>query len=256
MNNKFINMRILLLSVLLTISGTVFSQNTENAKPVNTFKSSVSITNNGISLIPTFTLGEPAAIFDMSVGRRLSFDPQFRFSLEGKPWSFIFWWRYKLLQSEKFQLNVGAHPAVLFSNTTAIVDDVSKELTTVRRFLVGELAPTYVISDNVSVGMYYLYSRGQAKDGLKNTHFLTARAFTNFKISPKLTFHINPQLYYLKMDEKDGYYLTSTFKLSKKDSPLSVSSVINQTIDANIAGDDFVWNVSLTYSFNKKYIEL
>jgi len=38
-----------------------------------------------------FTLGKPAAIFDLSVGNeRLAFEPQFRFSLEGKPWSFIF----------------------------------------------------------------------------------------------------------------------------------------------------------------------
>ena len=61
-----------------------------------------SATNNGISLLPMFTLGKPAAIFDLSVGNeRLAFEPQFRFSLEGKPWSFIFWFRYKAVNTSR-----------------------------------------------------------------------------------------------------------------------------------------------------------
>ena len=56
----------------------------------------VAVTQNGFSILPMFTLGKPAAIFDLSVGSdRIAFEPQFRFSLEGRPWSFIFWFRYK-----------------------------------------------------------------------------------------------------------------------------------------------------------------
>lgn len=51
----------------------------------------VAVTQNGFSILPMFTLGKPAAIFDLSVGNsRLAFEPQFRFSLQGRPWSFIF----------------------------------------------------------------------------------------------------------------------------------------------------------------------
>jgi hypothetical protein len=50
----------------------------------------VSVTNKGISLIPSFTLGRPAAIFDLAVRKGdLGFEPQFRFGLDGKPWSFL-----------------------------------------------------------------------------------------------------------------------------------------------------------------------
>lgn len=50
------------------------------------FKSDLSITNNGFSIIPAFTLGKPAALLDMKMGNnRLSFEPQFRFALEGRP---------------------------------------------------------------------------------------------------------------------------------------------------------------------------
>jgi len=53
------------------------------------------ITNNGISLLPMFNLGKPAAIFDLSIGNdRISYEQQLRYSLAGKPWSFIFWTRW------------------------------------------------------------------------------------------------------------------------------------------------------------------
>jgi hypothetical protein len=55
------------------------------------FNGNISITNNGFSSIPTFSLGKPATIADLSIGgKKISFDPQFRFDLNGlKPWSFI-----------------------------------------------------------------------------------------------------------------------------------------------------------------------
>ena len=99
------------LSLLLTFAlwllcQKVFSQETDSTKHAKYFGGGVTVTNNGISLLPTFTLGKPAAIFDMKVGGRLTFEPQFRVLLEGKPWSFIFWWRYKIVDTNKFRMRV------------------------------------------------------------------------------------------------------------------------------------------------------
>nr|MBP6073208.1 hypothetical protein [Flavobacterium sp.]MBP6100608.1 hypothetical protein [Flavobacterium sp.] len=80
--------------------GVVFASPIFAQVPVqkNTFSGGITVTNNGISLLPTFTLGKPAAIFDFAVkSKRWSFEPQLRFSLEGKPWSFVFWGRYKVI---------------------------------------------------------------------------------------------------------------------------------------------------------------
>jgi aryl-alcohol dehydrogenase-like predicted oxidoreductase len=45
------------------------------------------VTNNGISLVQTFSLGKPAAIVTLSIGKgKLSFEPDLRFSLKEKPW--------------------------------------------------------------------------------------------------------------------------------------------------------------------------
>src|SRR5262245_46043358 len=82
----------------------------QKANSKKTFLSgAVSVTNNGISLIPTFSLDKPAAIFDMSVRRnKFSFDPEFAFSLhDGKPWYFLFWFRYKIVNTEKFRFTAG-----------------------------------------------------------------------------------------------------------------------------------------------------
>lgn len=76
----------------------------DSTEKINYFGASATITSNGISLLPSFSLGKPAAMFDMKMGRKLTFEPQFRVSLEGKPWAFIFWWRYKIFSDRKFQI--------------------------------------------------------------------------------------------------------------------------------------------------------
>ncbi|MCX6255156.1 MAG: hypothetical protein NTV31_11855, partial [Bacteroidia bacterium] len=156
--------KVLLLAVLLNLSFLVFSQMTESTKEPNHFNGSVAVTNNGISFIPTFTLGKPAVIFDLSVGKRLSFDPQLRFALEGKPWSFIFWWRYKLIKTEKFLFTMGAHPALAFKTVTISTEGGSKEIIMAQRYLAGELSPNYFLAKNISIGLYYLYAHCFEKD--------------------------------------------------------------------------------------------
>jgi hypothetical protein len=63
-----------------------------------------------------------------------------------------------------------------------------------------------------------------------------------------------PQVYYLKMDAKSGYYVTSSMTLSKKNCPFSISAVGNKIIKTQItASPNFVWNASLIYVFNNKF---
>lgn len=250
MMNKFI-----FLFVLLFITHFAFSQEKDSIKSIYNFGGNITLTNNGISLLPTFSLGEPAVIFEMKVGGRLSFEPQFRFSLEAQPWSFIFWWRYKIFNTEKFRLNVGAHPALLFSSSTSEIDGNQENVLEARRYLASEISPNYMLTKNISVGMYYLYSHGLDAGGTKNVNFITLNSrISNINLSKQIYLTVHPQLYYLKMDQRDGFYVTSSFALAKRNFPLSLHSIINKTIKTDILGSkDFVWNVSLIYSFNKEY---
>ena len=104
-NLRFQTNSSLLLFVFLLIGYQSFSQTTENKKEYR-FGTVITVTNKGISTIPNLTLGKPAVLFDFVIGGdRLSFEPSFRFAMEGKPWSFLFWWRYKLVESGKMHFH-------------------------------------------------------------------------------------------------------------------------------------------------------
>lgn len=63
-----------------------------------------------------------------------------------------------------------------------------------------------------------------------------------------------PQIYYFRMDAKDGFYITVSLTLSRRDFPLSVQTIVNQHFTTSIpCGDKFVWNLSLIYAFNLEY---
>jgi hypothetical protein len=246
------------LVVLLNFSPFAFSQKTDSIKVAGTFGGVVTVTTKGISTIPNLTLGKPAVIFDMSVGRRLSFEPQFRFALEGKPWSFVFWWRYELVNTGKLQFKIGGHPAFSFKTVIDTMNGASEESIVTTRYLAGELAPGYWIAKNVRIGIYYLYARGIEKVITRNTHQLAFQGgFSNIKLTNQFYMRINPQIYYLNMDGNDGFYVTTVLTLAKQNFPLTVSSLFNKTIQTDIpAGDDFLWNISLIYTFNKRYVEI
>ncbi len=248
-----------LLIMLGLLAKSTFAQKAESAKGIFHFSGAALVTNNGISLIPSFSLDKPAAQFSMSMGkRRLSFDPDLRFSLEGKPWFFIFWWRYKLLLQDKFRFSVGVQHSLNFRTVTLLIDENSNEVIATRRFLAGEIAPSYLVAKNVNIGIYYLFSHNLEKGATRNTHFFTLNSnFSYIKLSNGFFMRITPQLYYLKLDKEDGIYMTSAFTLAKRDFPLSLSAIINKSIQTDILiGKPFVWNVSLIYSFSESYVEL
>lgn len=247
----------LLLFVFLSFAGYGFAQNTDSVKNLMHIKGAVSFMNKGISIIPTFTLDKPAVGINLSVSRgNLSFDPELRFAIDGKPWGFVFWWRYKVINTGRFTLGAGAHPAIAYKTTAVVKDGVSKNVSVGKHFVAGELSPNYRLSKNTSVGMYYLYGHGMEKETIRNTHFITLNSrISNIRLSNGIFLGVIPQVYYLKMDDKGGYYFTSAFSVAKRNFPLTVSAVINKTIQTDItASKDFVWNVSLNYSFSKKII--
>ena len=103
--------------------------------------------------------------------------------------------------------------------------------------------------------MYYLKGYGFQDDAVRNTDFLTLNCkFNDIRLSKKLFLYFYPQLYYLKMDDTQGFYFSSAQGLSIKDFPLSFQSIINQPIESDVVGgQDFVWNLSLIYSFGNQY---
>ncbi|HEX2393838.1 MAG TPA: hypothetical protein VHI78_00740 [Bacteroidales bacterium] len=243
--------------VVLMLSNLFYSSNCQNydsTRTANRFGVVVTLTTKGISTVPNLTLGKPAVMFDMRAGKKLTFEPQFRFALEGKPWSFLFWWRYNLLSTQKFRLNIGMHPAISFRTVTDTTSEMLKEYIRADRYLAGEVSPAIVLSKNISIGMYYLYSRGLEKHITRNTHLISFRTGISVNLSDKFYTRLTPQIYYLIMDQYNGYYFNSSLVAGHRDFPLSVSFLINKAIETHIpVGEDFLWNASLIYSFNAEY---
>jgi len=243
------------LCLLLAFPG--FGQDpNENPKPfIKHFNGTITATNNGISIIPSFSLGRPAVFFDLSIGgERLSFDPMLRFGMDGKPWSFVFWWRYKIIKDKKFTLTAGAHPAFIFREREVLIDGKIENMLVTQRFLAFEIAPNYKISPKTSIGLYYLQGNGFNPVPPKTSHFLALN--TNFNDLPLIKdfrMRINPQFYYLNIDGEDGTYVTSSLTITKRNFPLGFQTIFNQKINSTIPGDDLVWNVSLLYSFSNMY---
>jgi hypothetical protein len=204
-------------------------------------------------------LDKPAVIFNFNIngGKRFSFEPELRFALEGKPWSFVFISRYKVINKPKFQLSVGTHlPAIAFKTISVIKNGEPVDVIQALRFFpVMELMPNYSITKNISVGMFYLYGHGLEKGGTQNNHFLSFRTnFSNIKISNQYFLRFNPQVFYLKADQKHGFYTSANITMAKQNSPFSISSMMNKAIKTEIAGKDFNWNVSIAYAFGKSYV--
>lgn len=258
--------KIVLISIFVFFAQFSFSQNSDSIflekdkaiTPVY-FETEITVTTKGISTLPNLTLGKPAAIFDLVLGKgNISFEPQFRFALlTGKPWAFQFWWRYNAIQSEKFRLNVGARPSFNFKTKTVTLNNITSDEITVQRNLGGELVPVYYLTKNISLESRYLFLYGIDKNMTKHTNFISLRTyFSNIFITEDIRFRISPQIYYLKMDAKDGFYFGSSLDLMKKNFPLSLSSMFNKEIKSNLdGGHDFLWNVSLIYSFSKQFVE-
>jgi hypothetical protein len=215
----------------------------------------ITATNNGVSIIPSFTLGRPALLFDLSLsGERFSFDPMLRFGMDGKPWSFVFWGRYKAIKDKPFTLTVGAHPAFIFAERIVKVNGQEKTMFVSQRFLAMEVAPMYKFSNRLSMGLYYLRGHGFNPIPPDNSNFLALNTvISNIPLGGDFNLRVNPQLFYLKVDDTSGTYITSNFTVVKPGFPIGFQGLVNKKIKSTIAGDDFIWNVGIMYLFSNTY---
>ena len=248
----------LLISVFI-LELPAIAQKKDSLVVTSGFSGLVGITNNGISIIPTFSLDAPAYNFLLSVKKnRFSFDPDIRATFDGKKGSMVFWFRYKLVQGKKFNLQTGAHPAYNLALRDIVTTSTSSTISTItqaRRFIATEIFPSYRLSDKVSLGIYYLRGFGLQKDGPINSNFITLNTnVSGIRLFKNHYLQFTPQFYYLKLDQNDGFYYTHTIGISSTKHPFLLQSTINKEIKTKIPGSQkLAWNLSIFYAFNKKY---
>lgn len=242
----------LILALLcITMPGFSQEQKTESIRMTG----SATVTTKGLSTFPNLTLGKPAVIFDFSVGGdQFRFDPTLRFGLDGKPWSFIFWLRHEAIRTERFGLRIGAHPAVTFKTIDVVQNGSSSEMLRSTTYLAAEIAPVFRLSKNISLSPYYLFSYGIEDYAVEYSNFFTLIAnIANINLTENIYSNLMAQVFYLKMDDRDGVFVNSTLSVNKRNFPLSVSSTLNRAIESTIPGDKLLWNLNLIYRFGGVY---
>ena len=116
----------------------------DSTKTISSFNGSIGITNNGFSIIPTFSLNNPAVIMNFTWRKnRFSFDPDIRLVPDASKGGLLFWFRYRLVEKKKFSLRIGVHPAFSLIRRTVSDAGVSTEITEMLRFAAGEIVPNY-----------------------------------------------------------------------------------------------------------------
>jgi len=245
-----------LVLFFLILSFITYSQNLETSKKPLIFSGDIGLTNNGIDMIPSFSLDKPAFYTFLSIDKgRFGYNPEATFSLDGRPWYVNYWLRYKLIDKERFNTGFRTSFSLFYENLNILENGIEKEIIQAQRYLNFELTPAYNISGNSSISLVYLYSHGLEPVTIKNINFISLNGnFTNIGLGNYFYCKLLTQLYYLNQDSNDGVYFSATFGVVHKKTSLTLSSQINQPITTSIIPNPgFIWNISLTWSFKKSF---
>lgn len=235
------------------------TQQQDTTQNATSFSGSLGLTNNGFSIIPSFSLNSPAVLLQLSwKKKKYSIDPDIRLTPGARKGSMIFWFRYYPVQKGKFSMRMGIHPAFNLQIREITENGATSEITQMRRFIAWELSPNYQIKKNWGIGIYYLQGNGLQKDGPRTTHYVNLNtSISNIKIGRSIRLKLIPAIYYLYVDGHTGNYFTATGILSHAKLPFTLQSDINQTFRADLPGNkDFLWNISVRYNFSKKLMAI
>jgi hypothetical protein len=237
---------------LLWASSSAFAQQKDTLKHVEPLKATanIQVNNNGISLFPNLSLGKPATIWSLTVGKNhVFFEPELRWRLNGNPWSYILWLRYRPKRTEHFSWHMGAHPSYVIRETPFTVNERATKRWVAQRNVAAEVVPVWHYSPKFSIGFHMLASRGlDTAYGVQKSRYLSLQPrFPHIDISKQYYFGFFPQVFELTLDDKKGVYYSQMVSFNKKDLPFYLSSIFTYKIKSTIAGNSTLWNIALNY---------
>ncbi|MEZ5072857.1 MAG: hypothetical protein R2751_18385 [Bacteroidales bacterium] len=234
----------------------VLAQETGPAGNPLVVSGSVHVTNNGFSPIPSFSLGEPAAIAYLSVKRnRFEFAPHMSFSLAGRPWTFTYWLQYKLVDRERYSLQAGTTLALKYGQTEILEDEAPVTILDVQRVSVSQIVSSHRLSDRVSTSLSYRFGHGFDPGGVNALHFLTwATNVAPIPVGKKFQSTLNAQAFYINVDGLQGGYVSAVVGFGHNEFPVSLAYQFCQPVKTEVAPElGFVWNLSLVYRFRYSF---
>lgn len=225
----------------------------DTTRSVFQFSGTISVTTNGISPIPAFSLDKPAVSAFLSLQRgRFQFDPEMAFSSRGVPWLLNNCFRYRVIEKPRFQLRTGLIWGVGYSYPEVVLNGSAREVAQAERFLWLELLPKYRITEKIALSARTFSGYNFEPGSPEYINYIALQGnFTQLKVYKALHLSLFPQLFYLNIDgAADGLFASGIVGLAHEQLPLVLSSQFNQTVTTTIAPDPgFKWNISLAYRF-------
>jgi hypothetical protein len=211
-------------------------------------KGNLQLTNNGISPVPYFTLGEPALLTNLYLTKgRLSFSPEFNFDLKAKPWSFNTWLRYNLIRTKRYNFYLGSNFSIIFKR---LDPKIFNEDLQAQRYQMLDIMMTYKIDQKKMLSFYYWKTSTLDHLGITSSHFvMLALQIDNILKNENTVISFRPSVFVINNTLPfSGLFMSQITKISTKKFPLTFSLQTVETLQSSEQAK-FNWNVGVNVPF-------
>lgn len=208
----------------------------------------ISLNSNGIAPIPAFALGKPALSTNLSFQKnRFSYDPQFAYGLNLKPWIMDNWFHYKLVENPLFELRTGINVSMFFSEYKTPDETVWQG----QRYTTFELAGFRKVTQGLTLGLMCWYDLGIEPETISGYFINVVADQSDIAIGKHLLLAANVQLFYIDYtDKNDGLFISPKISFSLRKVPLSLFAQGIQALISNISPyPSFQYNIGIGYPF-------
>ena len=212
--------------------------------------------NNGVSIVPAFSLGRPAVMYLGRFSKKnWSMEPEVRMSYDGQPWSMILWSRYTLPKIGEWDLTVAPHVAMLYAPVEDVVDGTLMQSFDSNRYAALQGTAFRPLGDGFGISAYGLAAIGLDKGASTDPVILSGivGVTPNIEFGP-IALNLRPQLYYLNMRGPSGifYAVNYTIPIQKE---WSITGIVTQPIVKNdgLEVSSFIWNIGLSYAVKHQH---
>lgn len=242
-------MRIFLFFIFTLAATIVFAtEKSDSTKNPLLFSGSIGFNSNGIAPIPSFALGKPALSANLSIAKgRFSYDPQLSYDLHLKPWIIDNWFHYKIVDKSRFELRTGVNVGAFFSD----IEVTGQTIRQVQRYFAIELAGTYKIKENTSLGLMLWYDKGVDPGTIEGYFINLVFDRSDIQLGKHVLMDFNIQAFVVDYtSNNDGFFLSPRISLETRYIPVFLFYQGIHPLTSNISPDPgFQWNIGIAYAF-------
>jgi hypothetical protein len=203
----------------------------------------MSVSRIGLSPVPVPPLEYPCLSSFLSIKKGdWSYDPDFTFALNAKPWMINNWIHFRVLNKSKLKVTAGINPFLYFTNGST---NPEKQAMKANFNLSVELFADYKISNHLSANINYRYDKGFKGEVLTGNFYCVSLSYVR-NISSSLYMGLNGHLIYFDYPGQfTGIFSSGELILGSKKLPASATFQAVQPVACKSVAAPFIWNLSL-----------